>query len=71
MYVYMYVYICREGAHGGEDGERHPRATRLFLPAPPHYRGTSFIRNSAPLGLYSRTWPRALCWSWGGAVSYE
>ena len=36
------------------------------------YRGTSLIKNSAPLGPYSRTVPRALRWSWGGgAVSYE
>ena len=36
------------------------------------YRGTSLIRNSVPLGPYSRTVPRALRWSWGGvAVSYE
>ena len=28
-----------------------------------YYRGTSFIRNSAPLGPYSRTVPRALWWS--------
>ena len=35
-------------------------------------RGTSLIRNSAPLGLHSRTMPRTLWWSWvGGAVSYE
>ena len=27
------------------------------------YRGTSLIRNSAPLGTYSRTVPRALWWS--------
>ena len=27
------------------------------------YRGTSLIRNSAPLGPYSRTLPRALRWS--------
>ena len=27
------------------------------------YRGTSLIRNSAPLGPYSRTMPRALWWS--------
>jgi len=26
------------------------------------YRGTSLIRNSAPLGPYSRTMPRALWW---------
>ena len=30
------------------------------------YRGTSLIRNSAPLGPYSRTMPRALWWSYGG-----
>ena len=36
------------------------------------YRGTSPIRNSAPLGPYHRTMPRAL-WKplGGGAVSYE
>jgi len=27
------------------------------------YRGTLFIRNSAPLGPYSKTMPRALRWS--------
>jgi len=27
------------------------------------YRGTSLIRNSAPLGPYSRAMPRALWWS--------
>ena len=30
------------------------------------YRGTSLIRNSLPLGPFSRTLPRALWWSWGG-----
>ena len=30
------------------------------------YRGASLIRNSPPLGPYSRTKPRALWWSWGG-----
>ena len=35
-------------------------------------RGTSLIRNSSPLGPYSRTIPRALWWAWGGgAFSYE
>ena len=35
-------------------------------------RGTSFIRNTPPLGPYSRTKPRVLWWSLGGgAVSYE
>ena len=36
-------------------------------PAPPPskvpYRGTSLIRNSAPLGPYRRTMPRVLGWS--------
>ena len=32
------------------------------------YRGTSPIRNSAPLGPYSRTMPRSLWWSWGGGL---
>ena len=32
------------------------------------YRGTSLIRNSAPLGHYSRSLPRALWWSKGGGV---
>ena len=36
-------------------------------------RGTSLIRNCAPLVPYSRAVPRALWWSQvgGGAVSYE
>ena len=29
------------------------------------YRSTSLIRNSTPLGPYSRTMHRALWWSWG------
>ena len=29
------------------------------------YRGTPLIRNSAPLGPYSRTLHRALWWPWG------
>ena len=32
------------------------------------YRGTSLIRNSAPLGPYSRIMPRTLGWSWGGGL---
>jgi len=36
------------------------------------YRGTSLIRNRAPLGPYSRIMPMALLWPYGGgAVSYE
>ena len=30
------------------------------------YKGTSLIRNSAPLGPYRRNMPRALWWSCGG-----
>jgi len=29
------------------------------------YRGTSLVRNSAPLGPYSKNEPRALWWSQG------
>ena len=32
------------------------------------YRGTSLMRNSAPLGPYSRTMRRALWWSEGGVL---
>ena len=32
------------------------------------YRGTSLMRNNAPLGPYSMTMPRALWWSWGGVL---
>jgi hypothetical protein len=36
------------------------------------YRGSSLIRNSLPLGPYSRTMPRALWWSYSkGGCSYE
>ena len=31
-------------------------------------RGTTLIRNSPTLGPYSRTTPRAFCWSYGGWV---
>ena len=37
----------------------------------PLYRGTSLIRNRAPLGPYSSRMPRALWWSWGGGRFYE
>ena len=33
-------------------------------------RGTSLIRNSAPLGPYSRPMPRALWWSYGGVGAF-
>ena len=37
-------------------------------PAVGLYRSTSLIRNSSPLGPFSRTVPRALWWSLGGAL---
>ena len=36
--------------------------------APALHRGTSLIRNSASLGPYGRTAPRALWWSQGGGL---
>ena len=39
-------------------------STYLRVMSPPTpYRGTSLIRESASLGLYSRTMPRAVWWS--------
>ena len=35
------------------------------------YRGTSLIRNSAPLGIYKRNMPRALWWPLGGLLMSE
>jgi len=32
------------------------------------YRGNSLIRNNPSIGPYSRTMPRALCWSLGGGA---
>ena len=37
-------------------------------PAGAQYRGTLLIRNSAPIGPYSRNMPRALRCSWGGGL---
>ena len=37
-------------------------------PAEGGYWGTLLIRNSAPLGTYSRTMPRVLGGSWGGGL---
>ena len=33
---------------------------------PTPHRGISLIRKRAPIGLFSRIMPRAICWSWGG-----
>ena len=52
-----------------EGNSSYPHAARFALDMPatgkanklwPFYRGTSLIRNRAPLGPYSRTMPRAL-----------
>ena len=40
-----------------------PGQERMRLPEKNIYRGTSLIRNSNPLGPYSRVMPRALWWS--------
>ena len=40
-------------------------AGRIRIKGGGGYRGTSLIRDSAPLGLYSRTMPRALWWPQG------
>ena len=43
-----------------------------FTLQPTPYRGTSLIRNSAPIGPYGRTMHRALWWVLGGgSLSYE
>ena len=58
-------------AHAGTVGDPGPRPPPLQgrYPCdqdPLEYRGTSSIRNRAPVGPYSRAMPRALWWSWGG-----
>jgi len=45
---------------------RRVGASRAPFHSTPDYRGTSLIRNSAPLGPYNRTIPRALWRSYGG-----
>ena len=52
-FIYMNIYIYMYG-------RVRPRP---FIPGRCPYRGTSLIRNSPPLGPYSRTKPRALWWS--------
>ena len=50
-------------------GETRHRCLRaLFEGGRKAYRGTSLIRNRAPLGPYTRTMPRVLWWSWGGGL---
>ena len=50
----------------------NPSASAAWFWVLKGYRGTSLMRNSAPLGPYSRTIPGALRWSRRGvAVSYD
>jgi hypothetical protein len=63
-------------SEGGAALLPRPRSRSRSEPSPTNgsggYRSTSPIRNSAPLGPYSRTMPRALWKPQGGAgVSYE
>ena len=51
------------------DSRRSPTAGNtigITTSFPVHYRGSSFIRNCALLGPYSRIMPRALWWPYGG-----
>ena len=54
----VWVSSCCNG--GKRSGEVSWRGQQLQRTAPNAYRGTSPIRNSAPLGPYSRTMPKAL-----------
>ena len=45
-----------------------PNTKRLVQDCPAVYRGTLLTRNSAALGHYRRTMPRALWWSEGGEL---
>ena len=58
--------LGRRGAQFRRWGAQLGRADAWLRQAPsarPGYTGTSLIRNSDPLGPYSRTMPRVLCWS--------
>ena len=63
---------CRspERERGREGGWHWPGRAMTRRGAPGLYRGTSRIRNSAPLGPYKRTKPKALRWSQGGRLSF-
>ena len=45
-------------------------AAKTFTHALFFYKGTSLIRNHAPLGLYSRSMPNALGWSYGAQALF-
>jgi hypothetical protein len=52
------------------DLSRHPRSETALVGVHTWrlYRGTSLMRNCAPVGPYRRPTPRALWWSEGGSV---
>ena len=53
--AYAEGHMVNLGEEGAFSGARYP-----FSGVPRAYRGTWLIRNSAPLGPYGRTTPRAL-----------
>ena len=69
--IHQRAIMCRKGSVGVVVLESRSccyqaGATSSLSCAP--CRGTSLIRNSAPLAPYSRNMPRALWWSWGGLL---
>ena len=81
LYLKCRTYVRRDGPASGRVAQSKRCITGHHPPcAPPQasptkasvatygYRGTSLIRNCAPLGPYSRNMPRALWWSWGGGL---
>ena len=75
MKVHQLLYYSTLGSRVIKRRRRHPylgivvevgvrRRVHPVFPQPPN-RGTSLIRNSAPLGPYGRNMPKALWWSWG------
>ena len=70
-YIYIYIYIYLHKCSYIHIYVPAPALSSVAAPSSRGYRSTSLIRNSAPLGPYRRTMPRALRWCWGGrAVSY-
>jgi len=55
--LYMSPGVCVAAWGGG----KAPRSRLLFPDT--GYRGTSLIRNTPPLGPYSKTLPRVIWWS--------
>ena len=62
------VRLRHNPVHSNNTTRNAPRLMQASCPPScSRFRGTSVIRNSAPLGRYSRTMPRALWWSQGGS----